>query len=220
MGTASFALRPRPTERYNAAVLDIPLTAGMALPGPLSLEAGLATIPPETTVKGLFFRRFADLLGPDYENVSKSLEAPVKQGKYLPFRDYPQRDYARMAAATARKRFPTLTTREAMRHIAREDFKVFADSMVGKVVLTVAGDARSSLLHVPAAYKAIVPAAPVRTTELDPHTVRLVFEPLMGFIEYTLGQLEGVVLAYDGNPLITIHALPKGAVQFDVVHRR
>jgi uncharacterized protein (TIGR02265 family) len=201
-------------------VLDIPITLGTKLAAGVSLAAGLATIPPETTVKGMFFRRHVELLGPDYEPLSATFDAPVKDGKYVAFRDYPQRDYARIIAATSRKRFPALPGREALRHLAREDFKVFADSMIGRVVMTVAGDVRATLLHVPDAYRATVPAAVVHAVDVDPHMVRISFEPLMGFLEYTLGQLEGVVIAFDGSPLTTIHAMKNGGHQFDVVHRR
>jgi uncharacterized protein (TIGR02265 family) len=200
-------------------VLDAPIILGTVLTGPFSLEAGLATIPPETTVKGMFFRRLADMLGPDYEAVSDTLSAPVKDGKYVAFRDYPQRDYARILVATARKRFPSLPSREAVRHVAREDFKIFAESMVGRVIMTVVGDARNALIRVPDAYRAIVPAAKVRAADVDPLTVRVSFEPLMGFLEYTLGQLEGVVLAFEGSPLTTIRLMKNGGHSFDVVHR-
>ena len=204
----------------NADVLDIPITLSTRLSQPISLEAGLATIPVETTVKGMFFRRHVEGLGSDYETVSATLDVPVKDGKYVAFRDYPQRDYARMIAATARKRFPLLPGREALRQLAREDFKVFAESMIGKVIMTVAGDARGSLMHVPDAYRAIVPGANVHAVDLNPHTVRITFEPLMGFLEYTLGQLEGVVLAFDGSPLTTIHVIKDGGHAYEVVYRR
>jgi len=200
-------------------VLDVPITIGTKLTAAFSLEAGLATIPPDTTVKGMFFRRHVELMGSDYEVLSATLDAPVKDGKYVAFRDYPQRDYARTIAATSRKRFPSLPGREALRQLAREDFRVFAESMVGKVVMTMAGDMRGTLIRVPDAYKATVPAAKVHAVDLDPNTVRISFEPLMGFLEYTLGQLEGVVVAFDGSPVTTIHAMKNGGHEFDVVYR-
>lgn len=192
----------------------------MKLTEGFSLDAGLATIPPESTVKGMFFRRLADMLGSEYEPLSGTLDAPVKDGKYVAFREYPQRDYARMIAATSRKRFPFLSGSEALRHVAREDFKIFAESIIGRVIISVTGDARAALMRVPDAYKAIVPAATVRALDVDPHMVRLSFEPLMGFLGYTLGQLEGVVLAFEGAPLTTIRAIKGGGHTFDVVHRR
>lgn len=199
-------------------MLDLPITPATTLSGAFSLEAGLATVPPGATVRGMFFRHFSDLLGPDYEQVGRALEAPVKHGKYVAFREYPQRDYARVVVAAAQKRFPALSLREAMRQIAREDLKIFAESMIGRVVLAVAGDARSTLLRVPDAYKTMAPSAPATAVDLDPRTIRVLFDPHTGWIEYTLGQLEGIVLAFKGSPVTTVHAVSNRGFAFDVVH--
>ena len=48
--------------------------------------------------------------------------------------------------------------------------------------------------------------------------VRIEFAPVHGTWEYLLGQLEGVVMNYGGEPMTTIRELPGKKVQFDVVH--
>ena len=106
----------------------------------------------------------------------------------------------------------------AICRIAREDFTIFAESMLGKVVLTVTGDARSTLLRVPAAYKPMAPAIVVEASALDARTVRVAFSANYGFLEYVLGQLEGIVLAFHQVPITTIHALPQNGYALDVVH--
>ena len=193
--------------------------SGIALHGSYDVEDEVRSIPAGYGVKGMFFDRLLVVLESDFEKVEKTLENPPSRGRYVAFRDYPGGDFARVAAAAARKAYPRLGLREAVRRIALDDFRVFADSMVGKVTLAVASDARSVLNKVPFIYRSLAPGDwDIAAEELDSRTVRLDFRPFVGRWEYAVGQFEGAVLHYGGRSLIAVHELGSGHVRFDVEH--
>jgi uncharacterized protein (TIGR02265 family) len=207
-----------PAAVYSQAVFDRPLTPETALEGLIDIDPVADAIPASFTVKGMFCKRFVELLGPEFRSSELKLVAPPRGANYVAFKDYSQRDYCRLAAAASRKRFPQVSQREAVRLMAREDLATFTDSMIGKVVLAIAGDAHSTLLRIPEIYGRVAPGMHVRADDLDARTTRLVFDQHVGMVEYTLGQLEGVVLAFGRRPSSTIHELSKGVLAFDVTH--
>lgn len=194
------------------------LRPGAPLAGTLDVDALTARIPANYTVKGLFCSRFVERLGADYRKLEPQLSAAPRGGRYVPFKDYPQTDYTRIVAATAIKMFPSQPLPEAMRRIARDDFATFSASMFGKVLLSLIGDARSTLHHTPDAYHRIAPGPRVRVEDLDARVTRLTFEGHRGSLEYTLGQLEGIVLAYQRLPTVIVSRMSSDTLAFDVVH--
>jgi uncharacterized protein (TIGR02265 family) len=195
------------------------ITLSDSLLGSMDPEAVARSIPKTFLVKGMFFARLLVQLGPDFAPIVFRLQAPARFGRYVPFSDYPQADYVRVSAATAQKLFPGVPLREAMRLLGREDFSVFAASTFGKVILAVVGDARGALLRTPTIYTKMAPGDWVVTgEELDEKTIRIAFEPVHGTWEYLLGQLEGIVMNYGGEPTTVVQELPNRKVQFDVRH--
>ena len=192
-------------------------TPAEPLHGDIDIAAEAAAVPPDYLAKGMFFSRLREKLGGEFGRVAGELSAPPKFGRYLAFNDYPQRDYLLLSGHAARKCYPGLSLCEAMRRLAREDFNVFAGSTVGKVMLSVVSDARRALLLVPSVYSKVAKGDwTLEAQELGPDTVRVDFNPLPGRWEYTLGQLEGVVLAMKGTPQTTVHELPNRHLRFDV----
>ena len=190
----------------------------MPVTGTFNLEAVVARYPRDYVVKGMFCTRLVDLLGEDYDALVPQLTAPPRGGRYLPFNDYPTTDYTRIAAATAMKHFSALGMSEALRRVAREDFAAFSNSTWGRVALTLVGDPRSALLHMPEAFARAAPGPRLRSEELDDKTTRVTLERYFGFVEYMLGQLEGVVLAFEREPTITIRKLGSDAFAFEIEH--
>src|SRR5687768_11204107 len=201
------------------AMLAESIESGVALHGSYDVETEVHSIPPAYGVKGMFFERLVVVLGPDFDGVAKTLEKPPLNGRYVAFRDYPGGDFARLAAAAARKVYPRLGLREGVRRVALDDFKVFADSMVGKVTLAVASGARSVLNKVPFIYRSLAPGEwDIAAEDLDERTVRLDFRPFVGRWEYAVGQFEGAVLHYGPRSVIHVYELDAGHVRFDVEH--
>jgi uncharacterized protein (TIGR02265 family) len=193
--------------------------SGLALLGSYEVEEEVASIPAGYGVKGMFFDRLVIALGSDFESVAKSLDKPPPQGRYLGFRDYPGGDFVRLAAAVARKVYPRVGLREGVRRVALDDFRVFAESVVGRVTLAVASDARSVLNKVPFIYRSLAPGDwDISAQDLDEYTVRLDFRPFVGRWEYAIGQFEGAVLHYGDRSVIHVHELDAGHVRFDIEH--
>lgn len=189
-----------------------------SLSGTLDAEALAARIPSSYTVKGLFCGRFVQVLGSDYSKVAPSLAAAPRDGRYLPFKDYPQADYTRIVLAAAAKQFPNKSLPEAVRCIARDDITTFSTSMFGKIVLALIGDVRGTLHRMPEAYQRIAPGPWLEVEDLDSRTTRVTFHRYQGSVEYVLGQLEGVVLAFQRTPTVTVHRVGPEILAFDVVH--
>jgi uncharacterized protein (TIGR02265 family) len=200
-------------------MFETPLTPDKPFEGSADVEALVAAIPRTYMVKGMFCSRFIEILGADFAAVEPKLIAPPRAGRFVPFKDYPQADYTRLSIAAAHKRFPRLSMREAVRCIARDDLATFAASMIGKVVLGLAGDARTTLLRTPDAYSRVAPGAAVEAADLSERVVRVMFTGYRGMVEYTVGQFEGVVLNYGGKPSIVLRDLGGDRLAFDVTHR-
>jgi len=195
------------------------LTPAQYLTGTLDAEAIARGIPSSYQVKGMFFARLVDQLGADgFARVEPELASPPRFGRFVPFSDYPQADYVRISTATAQKLYPNVSLREGMRRLGRDDFNVLATSTIGKITLAAVGDARSVLLKAPFIYEKLSPGWRVTGEALDDSTVRIEFTPVYGTWEYTLGQLEGVVLNFGGTPTTTVSELPLKKLQFDVRH--
>ena len=189
------------------------------LPGDLDVDATAERIPDSYVVKGMFFSRHVERLGPAFGDVMRGLKRPPAGGRYVGFRDYPQADYFRLSSSVALRAFARLPLREALRRLARDDFAVFASSTFGRVVLAVARDAHRALLTLPSVYSKMAPGDwTITGEELDDRCVRLEFGPQYGSWEYQLGQLEGLVLHYDARPEITISELEENVLRFDVRH--
>ncbi len=199
---------------------DVSLRPEAPLSGSLDIDAIVAAFPPTFTVKGMFVQRYTALLDEDYSKVVPNLTAAPRGGRYVAFKDYPQSDYTRIVAAAAAKLFPALPLSEAVRRVARDDMETFATSVFGKVVMTLVGDPLSALRHLPDTWARMAPGPNVWSEELDARTIRIVFRRHRGIVEYTLGQLEGVVLAYNRAPIVTVRRLAPETVAFDVVHSK
>jgi uncharacterized protein (TIGR02265 family) len=199
-------------------VFDVALDPSTLLRGTLDVEALVARYPSHYLVKGMFCSRIADFLGGAFAELQPRLIAPPRGGRYLPFKDYPQADYTRLVVAAAAKRFPDLSLCEATRRLARDDFATFADSTMGKITLTVVGDAHSALLRMPDAFARVAPGPQLRTEERGTHAVRITFLRYFGSVEYMLGQIEGIVMSYHKAPHITVHRANQDEIVFDVEH--
>jgi uncharacterized protein (TIGR02265 family) len=189
------------------------------LTGDFDPEERAREIPPSFVLKGMFFARLVERAGPSWEAIQPTLESPPRGGRYVAFSNYPQSDYERLTAFVARKLHRQVGLREAIRRLGRDDFDVFAISTLGRVVLAVVGDARAALLKIPYVYSKVAPGDwSVRAEELDAGTIRVEFLPNYGSWEYQVGQLEGIVTAFDRAPALRVALLPDHHLRIDVTY--
>lgn len=196
----------------------MPLQPELRVTGSFDLEAVVARYPRHYVVKGMFCNRLVDLLGDDFAALMPQLSAPPRSGRYLAFNDYPAGDYTRLAVASAAKHYAEHGMSEAVRRVAREDFAAFASSTWGKVALTLVGDPHTALLHMPEAFARVAPGPELRAEELGTKSVRMTLLRYFGLVEYMLGQLEGVVLAFGPPPTITIRQHARDHFSFEIEH--
>lgn len=171
------------------------------LRGRVDLEKVLA-VPEAFTVKGMFFRRAVKVLGGELQKHREALWVPTD--RYLTFRDYPQHDHALLSYHAAIAAHPGVSQREALRRYAKDDIHDFADSMLGKVTMSMVGDPVKALGHIPSVYNKVAPG-PWEFTRLDEDgDFILRFGQMTGDWSYQVGQFEGIVAFYGGTSIIEV----------------
>ncbi|MFW5921059.1 MAG: DUF2378 family protein [Polyangiales bacterium] len=192
------------------------LTPSQPLQGDPDPEERFARFPSSYTIKGMFFARPIHILGPGYEALEPKLRRPQAKGRYLPFGDYPQEDYSRLAHAAAVKRWPHVSTPEAMRQLARDDLRAFAESRVGRVVLAMTGDVAGTLLKLPDMYRMSLEGGHVEATRTD-DGVRIEYRDFLGWVDcYPIGTVEGVVQHYGAASELDVQIHGNDAATYDV----
>lgn len=156
------------------------------------------------TVKGMFFGAPLKHLGSAYEDLVPLLRTPPAQRRYLPFRDYPQADYTRVVIAAATHTYPRLSTREALRRFARQDFESFASSTLGKVTLAVVRDARDAFMKLPSVYSRVAKGPFGLRAEEVGDQVHLWLQERPGDWSYQIGQFEGITDHYGDRVEFTV----------------
>jgi uncharacterized protein (TIGR02265 family) len=141
----------------------------------------------------------------DWPRIARTLREPPAGGRYLPFTDYPQVDYAALAGHMAKRYFPHVSLLEALRRIARQDFNAFTRTAVGQIFLSVLGDPTSTFLNYPVIYNLMMNGCSPRSSLID-GGVRLEMHGYLGSTAYSLGTYEGFVYAFGHTPCITVEA--------------
>lgn len=99
---------------------------------PLDLAERVAAIPAHATVKGMFFQTMSDQAN------ATSGQLPGRE-RYVPYKDYPLREWMELLPKAAKLAFPRLPVREGIRRLGQQSYPTFARSTVGKVVMAAAG---------------------------------------------------------------------------------
>jgi uncharacterized protein (TIGR02265 family) len=162
-------------------------------------------MPADFMIKGMFFARTLEVLGTDAKHYARELLSPPRLGRYLPFSDYPQRDFSCYATAAAVKRFPMVPSGEAHRLFARRDVEVFATSTLGSVTMSLMRDPKEALLKLPAMYGMVLRGGTCTAASVGPRAAQLSFKDFHAGVDtYAIGHVEGLVLHYGGSPVIEL----------------
>lgn len=192
--------------------------ADTPLVGDIDVESRLARVPRSYTLKGMFFGSLVASLGDDgWEAIRPQLRAAPRFDRYVPFSDYPQVDYCRIAVAAAARLHPDVDLPEAARRLARGDFAVFARSRVGAVLMSLAGDLPTVLSGLPSLYQKVTRGGNVESERLDGGGVSLRYTDYHGWVDcYTLGTIEGVVMHFGQRPHIRVSLESETRATYDV----
>lgn len=167
-----------------------------SLVGEVDPEERFVLFPSGFTMKGMFFSRMLDLAPPGaLDRTLPQLTARPSLGRYLPFSDYPQVDFSRLAHHVAVLREPRVDTVEAMRRLARVDVGTFAASRLGSVIFALLGDdVKDALLKLPDMYRISLRGGEVRARVLDRDVVELSYNDFYGWLDcYAVGHIEALV---------------------------
>ncbi|HTV18455.1 MAG TPA: DUF2378 family protein [Polyangiaceae bacterium] len=200
------AASPAHSARSSVEQLDAELRAHRLSPddfveldlkAALDVESRIAAAPEVATVRGMFFDQL--VRSAKHANIAR-------EERYVPFRNYPLRDYMRLVVDVARARFPQLALRDAMRRVGWDAFLTLKASVTGKVLFSFArGDAQSVLQLAPDAYKHTMSHCSVSLRVSSPGQVVLEYRDVYNFVEcYQVGIVEGACRACGSVPQVRV----------------
>jgi uncharacterized protein (TIGR02265 family) len=189
------------TERYVSPVLT----------APLDLAAHLALAPRHGKVKGMFFRRIVD------ETRSVTGKS-ISTRPYFPFSDYPLADWLTLLHDAALYAYPKEPVRAGLRRLGRSMYATFVESMVGKVVFSVAqGNIMSALPLYPKIWSIVSNHGTAEIDELTPGRVVVRLRNVWDFLDsFQLGALEGGVAFFGVHADVKIHPITPCDADFEV----
>jgi uncharacterized protein (TIGR02265 family) len=157
---------------------------------PLDVDAALARIPADGTVRGLFFHDLANACA----GVGRSAP-PSMPPRVVAWGRYPMRAFARCLVETAQALAPGASPREGLRAIGRNAYPALADSMVGRVVFGALGKDYMAIVRICAkAYEMSLSHGRASPVEVSPgRTVVRVDEMYNFFDSYQVGVFEGAL---------------------------
>ncbi len=171
---------------------------------PLELEARIAALPANATVKGMFLSSISDLVE------ERAGQRPGRK-RYVAFANYPLREMIELLPKAAELAYPGRPVREGMRRLGRMAYPTFASSTVGRVVMSIAGeDPRAALHAAPKAYRLVGNTGAARVLDTGDGEAILELRGVWGWPEsYNVGVHEGALdaLGVDGEVKVRVMSL-------------
>jgi len=169
--------------------------------GDVDVDELVGAMPADYRLKGMFFQDQVQAMGSEaFATLQPTLDAPPRFGRYLPFVDYPLRDFLRLLTPAADKRYPTLNRRQAFRKLGRAGFESFRLTTVGKVIVAALTDPLTAIRKMPNAYALVTSPTAVSISVLGPRSARVRLEPYYALPEYDLGVVESIIAYFDAVP--------------------
>lgn len=170
---------------------------------PLDLAARLETMPPGRSVKGMFLQGFVDAA---LERSGRR----IGRGRYTAFQSYPVREMLTLMVEAASLAHPDVPPREGLRRLGKVAYPTFARSMVGKVVMSMAGgDPKAALKLAPRAYRLIGDAGEATLHDVGPTECVLELRDVWTWPDaYNVGVHEGGLDAWglEGEVRVRVHS--------------
>jgi len=185
-------------------VIAIDSTPSMPLIEDVELANVLARTGDDYKRKGFFFHRHVKAVGASFESIRATLEEPPRLGVYLPFNDYPARDYMRLFHHAARTRYPSLAPAQAYRLLGREEIGTYLELSVGRVSFGMFGGPMAAFLAWSELAKRLVNRPVGVAHRVHDRHVRIEFTDPVSSLPYGVGVFEGIVLAYNLHPRVAV----------------
>lgn len=155
------------------------------------LEAWISETPEHATVKGMYADAVLQAL--------KRSGSPLPDAqRYISFKDYPLKEFMRLALDASQTLYPQLSPAEGLTRLGHTAYSTLLGSTVGKVLFSVAVRSWEGALHLcPKAWEISLKPATVRLLELTPHSARLEMRDVWNFTTtYQVGIFEAAMQAY------------------------
>jgi uncharacterized protein (TIGR02265 family) len=188
---------------------------GFALPdwqAPLDADAQIARSPEEGAIKGLYFQ---DILG-TAASVHAKLEAP--RSRYLPFIDYPIREYMALLVSAAKAVHPREPLRNGLRRLGRTAYPTLAGTRLGRAIFGIAGRDFGTILALASrAYGISVKPGEVSLVERTGTRGVVQLRDLWSFPDtYQVGVFEGALIAVGLRGEVKVRVRSACDVDFEV----
>jgi uncharacterized protein (TIGR02265 family) len=171
---------------------------------PLELDARLSGIPKDANVKGMFLSSLVD-------HVEARTGERIGRKRYVAFVSYPLAELLELLPKAAELVHPNLPVREGMRRLGQAAYPTFADSTLGRVLMSIAGsDPRAALHLAPRAYRLVGNTGEARVVDVDDCTSILELRGVWSFPDaYNVGVHEGALEAFgqDGEVRVRVHSI-------------
>jgi uncharacterized protein (TIGR02265 family) len=155
---------------------------------PLDVAAYVDGMPPSARIKGMYATAVVEGAR------NRGLALPTARERYLAFQDVPMPEYVTLLVEAAQAFFPPGTSlRTGLRKLGRSSHGVFAQSVVGRVVLSTASDLPGALAACAKAYAITLPPAHAEVLELGEGRAVLALAHVYNFLDsHHVGVLEGI----------------------------
>lgn len=185
----------------------------------VSLDAFLRDCPPDATTLGTFFQYVVASLGVRSKADIDAATEGLPQTRWVAFKQYPLRDFMRLAFNTARIGHSSVSRGEGLRRLGRMAYPSFAGTMAGRVVLFAFGEKLENILDAaPRSYKLALPQSSVVVHKLGERHVHFEMKNLHCFpATYHGGVIEGTIQAYGFEPDVKVRlGASRGDIDFEV----
>jgi uncharacterized protein (TIGR02265 family) len=162
--------------------------------------------PVESTTTGTFFQHVRDAVVKRTGALPSTLLKGLTTDRWMPFLQYPLRDFMHLAVNGAGILHPHEPLAEGLRRVGWLAYPSFASTMAGRIVLFAFGEKLEQVVQAtPRIYAITVPGLEVTIVEQGERHVRIQFRRVYCFADaYMRGVLEGTVWCHGFDPSITV----------------
>jgi uncharacterized protein (TIGR02265 family) len=169
---------------------------------PLDVDAAIAAIPPDVTMKGMFFTPLVEAAR------TRHVDLGYPRDRYLPFGDYPMTEHVRGLAASARAFYPHFPVRNALRRLGQGVLQSFQGSTVGRVVWSGVYDIEVALRTLAKSYTLASPVARAEVVELGASRAVVHLEHVYWFLDsHHIGVFEGVLRSCGAEAVVRVRTM-------------
>lgn len=184
---------------------------------PLDTAAQLAGAPEHGTTKGLFFQDIVNTC----TAARVALSVPGARARYVPFIDYPLREYIELLVSAAELLHPREPLRNGLRRLGRLAYPTLVGTLIGRAIFGVAGRDFGVVLSLASrAYSVSIKPGDATLVERGDGRAVVALRNIWSFPDaYQVGVFEGALIALGLRGEVKTRVLSPCNVDFEVTWR-